>query len=310
MDNSRAIPSTAHLGYTLSLRLNRLCRNSAAFMRALASHPTALFGAIVIVLYILAAIFAPWITLHDPTRGDLSYSLLPPSWTAGGNPGYPLGADFQGRDLLARILYGSRISLLIGLISISISVTVGATLGSIAGYYRGLLDNVVSRFADLLLSFPVLIFAIGVMAFLGPGFVNLIAALTFKEWVEFFRLTRGEVISEKTKEYVEAAKVTGQSNGAIIVSEILPNIFHSLLVLGILRVGYIIVYEASLSFIGLGVQPPTPAWGSMISEGRDFLLTQWWLSTLPGIALLVLILSLNLFGEGLRDVLDPRLKTE
>lgn len=308
MDNLHAVPSA--MGYTLGLRLDLWRRNLVDFFRALASHPTAVFGMVIILLYIAAAILAPAITPHDATRGDLSLSLLPPSWMPGGNPEYPLGADFQGRDLWARILYGSRISLWIGLLSVSISVTVGTALGSLAGYYRGVLDNVLSRFADLLLAFPVLIFAIGMMAFLGPGFVNLIIALTFKEWVEFFRLTRGEVISEKTKEYVEAAKVAGQSNLAVIVSEILPNISHSLLVLGILRVGYIIVYEASLSFIGLGVQPPTPAWGSMISEGRDFLLTQWWLSTLPGIALLVLILSLNLFGEGLRDILDPRLKTE
>lgn len=302
--------ATSTYGDMQRIRLSLLERNLAAFVRALAGHPTAVFGAIVILVYVAAAIFAPVLTPHDATRGDLTYSLLPPSWMAGGDAAFPLGGDFQGRDLWARILYGSRVSLAIGLISVTISVTVGTTLGSLAGYFRGPLDNILSRFADLLLAFPVLIFAIGMMAFLGPGFVNLIVALTFKEWVEFFRLTRGEVIAEKTKEYVEAAKVTGQSHLAIIVSEILPNIAHSLLVLGILRVGYIIVYEASLSFIGLGVQPPTPAWGSMIAEGRDFLLTQWWLSTLPGIALLILILSLNLFGEGLRDVLDPRLKTE
>ncbi len=308
MDNPYSIPSP--VGYRTGVQLHLWCRNLAAFLRTLSANPTAVFGLVVIVLYILGAIFAPWITPHDPLRGDLSLSLTPPSWMPGGNPAYPLGADFQGRDLLTRIIYGARISLWIGFLSVSISVTVGTTLGCIAGYYRGPLDNVLSRFADLLLAFPLQIFAIGMMAFLGPGLPNLILALTFKEWVEFFRLVRGEVISEKTKEYIEAAKVAGQSNAAIIASEILPNISHSLLVLGILRVGYIIVYEASLSFIGLGVQPPTPAWGSMISEGRDFLLTQWWLSTLPGLALLVLILCLNLFGEGLRDTLDPRLKTE
>jgi ABC-type dipeptide/oligopeptide/nickel transport system permease subunit len=292
------------------LRLRRLGAALAAFLRALAGNPTAMVGLIVIVAYVLAAVCAPLLTPHDPTRGDLALSLLPPSWMPGGDAAYPLGADFQGRDLLARIIYGARISLWIGVLCVSISATVGAALGCIAGYYRGVVDTVLSRVADLLLAFPLLIFAIGVMAFLGPGFANLVAALTFKEWVEFFRLTRGEVISEKTKEYVEAAKVSGQSNLAIIAGEILPNVSHSLLVLAILRVGYVIVYEASLSFIGLGIQPPTPAWGSMISEGRDFLLTQWWLSTLPGLALLVLILCLNLFGEGLRDTLDPRLKTE
>jgi ABC-type dipeptide/oligopeptide/nickel transport system permease subunit len=161
-----------------------------------------------------------------------------------------------------------------------------------------------------LLAFPFLIFAIGVMAFLGPGFTNLILALTFKGWVEFFRLVRGEMMAEKTKEYVEAAKVVGQSNAADRGSEILPNIIQSVFVLGTLRMGFMIIMEASLSFLGLGIQPPTPAWGSMVAVGRDYLLTAWWASTLPGLAILFLVLCINLFGEGLRDILDPRLKVE
>jgi peptide/nickel transport system permease protein len=148
------------------------------------------------------------------------------------------------------------------------------------------------------------------MAFLGPGFVNLIMALTFKGWVEFFRLVRGEMMAEKTKEYVEAAKVVGQSHPVIIASEILPNIIQSVFVLGTLRMGYMIIMEASLSFLGLGIQPPTPAWGSMVAAGRDYLLTSWWVSTLPGVAILILVLSINVFGEGLRDILDPRLRIE
>jgi peptide/nickel transport system permease protein len=183
-------------------------------------------------------------------------------------------------------------------------------LGALAGFYRGLLDSILSRFADLLLAFPFLIFAIGVMAFLGPGFANLIMALTFKGWVEFFRLVRGEMMAEKTKEYVEAAKVVGRSNPLIIASEILPNIIQSVFVLGTLRMGYMIIMEASLSFLGLGIQPPTPAWGSMVAAGRDYMLTAWWASTLPGIAILILVLAINVFGEGLRDILDPRSKVE
>jgi peptide/nickel transport system permease protein len=231
-------------------------------------------------------------------------------WQEGGDPAFLLGTDDQGRDLLTRIIFGSRISLAVGLLSVGISVAVGAALGALAGFYRGPLDQILSRFADLLLAFPFLIFAIGVMAFLGPGFTNLIMALTFKGWVEFFRLVRGEMMAEKPKEYVEAARVVGQSNPIIIVSEILPNIIQSVFVLGTLRMGSMIIMEASLSFLGLGIQPPTPAWGSMVAAGRDYMLTAWWVSTLPGIALLIMVLSINLLGEGLRDILDPRLKVE
>ena len=179
-----------------------------------------------------------------------------------------------------------------------------------AGYYRGGLDTVISRFADLLMAFPFLIFAIAMMAFMGPGFGNLILALTFKGWVEFFRLVRGEMMSEKTREYVEAARALGQGHISIMTAEILPNITQSVFVLGTLRMGFFIVLEASLSFLGLGIQPPTPAWGSMVAEGRDVILVAWWVSTLPGLAIVLLVLSLNLFGEGLRDILDPRLKVE
>jgi peptide/nickel transport system permease protein len=310
MQSEQTLSPLARLWYPLTVRLRIMRRNLLHFLEELLRHPTAMLGALVIIAYVLAAIFAPYLTAHDPTRGDLNVRLLPPSWQEGGEPAFLLGTDVQGRDLVARIIYGARISLWVGILSVGISILVGATLGCITGYFRGWIDQVVSRFADLLLAFPFLIFAIGVMAFMGPGFVNLIAALTFKGWVEFFRLVRGDMLSEKTKEYVEAAKVMGLSSFAIIVSEIIPNIFHSVLVLGTLRMGFMIIMEASLSFLGLGIQPPTPAWGSMVAEGRDYLITSWWVSTLPGMAILVLVLSINLFGEGLRDILDPRLRIE
>lgn len=273
-------------------------------------QPVALIGGIVVVLFILAAIFAPLITVHDPGIGNLRQRLMPPSWQEGGTSEFLLGTDAQGRDLLTRIIFGARVSLLVGLMTVGISVTVGVALGALAGYFRGRLDAVVSRFTDLLLAFPFLIFAIAMMAFLGPGFGNLILAMSFKGWVEFFRLVRGQVLEEKATEYVEAARALGRPRRAIIVSEILPNVVQAVFVLATLRMGFYITAEASLSFLGLGIQPPTPAWGSMVAEGRDVLLSAWWVSTFPGIAIVLLVLSLNLFGEGLRDILDPRLKTD
>jgi peptide/nickel transport system permease protein len=279
-------------------------------MRDLAQHRLALMAGIIVFIYVLAAIFAPYITRYDPLRGNLRERLLPPAWMEGGSTAHLLGTDDQGRDIGTRIIYGARVSLTVGLLAVSISVAIGVTLGALGGFFRGRFDDILSRFADLLLAFPFLIFAIGMMAFLGPGFTNLILALTFKGWVEFFRLVRGEMMSEKTKEYVEAAKVVGLPKARIIGNEIMPNIIQSVFVLATLRIGFFIIMEASLSFLGLGIQPPTPAWGSMVAAGRDYLLTAWWVSTMPGIALLILVLCINVFGEGLRDILDPRLRLE
>ncbi len=311
MEKSQDIESsTTRLLYLWRIRINLWQRNFKEFLGELRKHPIVILGGIVIFLYILAAIFADQITVHDPTIGNLRERLNPPAWYLEGSWEYPLGTDAQGRDLLTRIIYGARVSLIVGLLSVGISVGIGLLLGTITGYYRGRFDSTVSRFADLLLAFPFLIFAIGVMAFLGSGFWILILALTFKGWVEFFRLARGEMLSEKTQEYVEAAKVTGNSHISIMGREILPNIIQSVFVLGTLRIGFMIIMEASLSFLGLGIPPHIPAWGSMVSAGRDYMLVSPWVSTFPGLAIVVLVLAINLFGEGLRDILDPRLKVE
>lgn len=305
-----APPITPSVWQPWQIRLRLWRRNLAEFAIELGGHPIALLGGVIVLLFVLAAFLAPQITIHDPEVGSLRQRLVPPAWTAQGQREFLLGSDAQGRDLLTRIIFGARISLSVGVLTVSISVVVGAVLGAVAGYYRGWMDMLLSRFADLLMAFPFLIFAIGVMAFMGPGFVNLILALTFKGWVEFYRLVRGEMLSEKTKEYVEAARALGRSHLAIMGAEILPNILQSVVVLGTLRMGFFIVTEASLSFLGLGIQPPTPAWGSMVAEGRDVMLAAWWVSTVPGLAILLLVLALNLFGEGLRDILDPRLKVD
>jgi len=280
------------------------------FVKELIRCRTAFLGAIIVLSFILVAIFAPFIAPHDPLKAGIVNRLRPPFWMERGSITNLLGADEIGRDILSRIIYGARVSILVGLVTVAISGFLGTLLGSFAGYFRGRFDAILSRFADLLLSFPYLIFAIFLMSIIGPGFFNLIVILCFKSWVNFFRLSRGEMISEKTKEYVEAAQALGESDVKIIFKEILPNIIHSLLVLATLRVGFFIILEASLSFLGLGIQPPTPAWGSMINSGRAYMLSAWWVSTIPGIALLILVLSINLFGEGLRDILDPRLKLE
>lgn len=298
----------------LRSRLNRQVRlaldSALQLIRELFHHPVSLVGGIIVLIFVLAAIFAPLVTSHDPTLGSLRQRLMPPFWEDGGSLEFPMGTDAQGRDILTRIIFGARISLLVGFLSVGISVLIGMITGALAGYYRGKLDTLLSRFADLLMSFPFLIFAIAMMAFIGPGFFNLILALTFKGWVEFFRLVRGEIMSEKTKEYIQAARALGRSNSEIIVAEIFPNIIQSVFVLATLRMGFFIVAEASLSFLGLGIQPPTPAWGSMVSSGRDVMLTAWWVSTLPGLAIVLMVLSLNVFGEGLRDIFDPRLKVD
>ena len=280
------------------------------FIKELIRCRTAFLGAIIVLSFILIAILAPFVAPHDPLKASIVSRLQPPFWIEGGSSTYILGADEIGRDILSRIIYGARVSILVGLVTVAISGFLGTLLGSFAGYFRGRFDAILSRFADLLLSFPYLIFAIFLMSIVGPGFFNLIVILCFKSWVNFFRLSRGEMISEKTKEYVEAAQALGESDIKIIFKEILPNIIHSLLVLATLRVGFFIILEASLSFLGLGIQPPTPAWGSMINSGRAYMLSAWWVSTIPGIALLILVLSINLLGEGLRDILDPRLKLE
>lgn len=293
----------------LPYRLNQARKGLSEFWWKFRRHPGGLIGCLILGFFAALALLAPCLAPRLPESIDLANRLLPPGWGREGLV-YSLGADQLGRDILSRIICGARISIAVGLIATAVSVGVGVVLGTLAGYYRGWLDELLSRFSDLLLAFPFLIFAIWAMTIIGPGFWNLIFALTFKEWVEFFRLVRSEVMAEKTREYADAARTAGSSNAGIMFSEILPNVFHSVLVLGTLRMGTLIIMEASLSFLGLGVNPHLPSWGRMISDGRGFIWNAWWVSTMPGIALLLLVLAINLLGEGLRDILDPRLRVD
>mgnify|MGYP000849118209 FL=1 len=284
-------------------RASRTRRVGMGLWSRLMSHRGGRLGLIIVLAYVAMAATAPLLAPYPPGAVNLARRLAPPAIGMGNL----LGADQLGRDILSRIMHGARVSMLVGLASVLISAASGVGLGMVAGYYGGALDRALARFTELLLAFPYLIFVIGAMSVMGPGFWNLVWALSFKGWVEFYRLSRALVMSEKNREYVEAARVLGRSDGAICVLEILPNIVSSILVLGTLRMGNMIVMESSLSFLGLGIPPRMPAWGSMINDGRRYMLTSPWVATLPGLALALLVLGINLLGEGLRDVLDPKM---
>jgi ABC-type dipeptide/oligopeptide/nickel transport system permease subunit len=275
-------------------------------LKSFASNKLAMASAGVVLIFVIMAIFAPLIAPHDPNETDLFRRLQPPAWQAGGEWSYLLGCDALGRDILSRIIFGSRISIFIGAAVILVATTIGIIAGLSAGYFRGWIDIAISRLVDILLGFPYLIFAIGLMAMMGPGLINIILALAYKEWVIPCRVVRGETLAVRELEYVEAAKALGASPSHIMGREILPNILSPVIVVATIRMAHVIILEASLSFLGLGVQPPTASWGSMVSDGRAFILDAWWVSTFPGIAILLLVLAINVASQGLRDAFDPR----
>lgn len=271
-----------------------------------AANRLAMACGLIVVLFAVMAVFAPWIAPHDPNETDLFRRLQPPAWIAGGEWSFVLGCDALGRDILSRIIYGARISIFIGLAVILVATTVGILAGLAAGYLRGWVDVAISRLVDILLGFPYLIFAIGLMAMMGPGLWNIILALAYKEWVIPARVVRGETLVTRELEYVEAARALGASRTHIMLREILPNVLSPVIVVATIRMAHVIILEASLSFLGLGVQPPTASWGSMVSDGRAFILEAWWVSTFPGLAILLLVLAINVASQGLRDAFDPR----
>jgi len=233
--------------------------------------------------------------------------LQSPAWMEGGEWAYPLGCDALGRDILSRLLYGARVSISIGVVVALLAACFGTMMGLLAGFAGGVVDAVISRIVDVLFAFPLLIFAIGLMGVMGPGIFNIILALVLKDWVITCRLVRGQTLDVRDKEYVEAAVAVGASRMHVMTREILPNILSPVIVVATIRMATIIMVEASLSFLGIGVQPPTPAWGSMIADGRSFMLDAWWVSGFPGMAIFLLVLSVNLTSQGLRDAFDPRL---
>jgi peptide/nickel transport system permease protein len=274
-------------------------------VRAFSRNHTAVAGLIVILLLYLVALLTPLIAPYDPTfQGDLVAGAY-----AGLSPAHPLGTDQFARDVLSRLLYGTRISLTIGFVAVAISVTIGTLLGAVAGFIGGFVDSVIMRFVDMVISFPRLVLLITIIALFEPSIFLIIAVLGLTLWPSTARIVRGEVLSLREREFVQAASALGFSKRRIILRHLIPNALAPVIVAATLGIGNTIVLEAGLSFLGLGVQPPTPSWGTMVADGRNVLLDAWWLATFPGLAIVLTVLSFNLVGDGLRDALDPRLRT-
>ena len=260
-------------------------------------------GGMLVALLLLLAVAAPWIAPHDPVRGELDDHLQPPSSR------YWFGTDTFGRDVFSRTIHGARISLGIGAAVQVSALTIGVTLGLLSGFYGGTVDNLIMRLAEIIFAFPGLLFAIAIMAVIGPSLHNVFIALGLVSWTSLARVVRGAVLAVKGQEFVEAARALGASNRRIIVRHLLPNIVAPAIILVTLGIGGAILAEASLSFLGLGAQPPTPSWGSMLTVGRDYLTEAPWLSIYPGVAIFLTVMGFNLLGDGLRDLLDPRMRT-
>ena len=264
-------------------------------------------GAILAAL-VLTAVFAAVLAPHSPTAGDITAKLIPPVWVERGSWDHPLGTDRFGRDVLSRIIYGSRISLLVSLIAIGVAGTFGTVLGLISGYRGGLTDVILMRLTDIALSLPIILIAVVMVAVSEPSFGNVILVIALLLWPRFARQIRGETLSVKEQDFVALAVVAGRSSTWIISRHIFPNVVPTLLVIVTLQVGYVILLEGTLSFLGVGVPPPSPAWGLMIADGRGFLATAWWITLFPGLAMLLTVLAVNLMGDWLRDHLDPKLR--
>ena len=283
-------------------------REWVTLLRRLVRRRTALFGMLVVVAVLLAAALAPLVSPFDPLEQDIGQRLREPGWQDEQGRVHPLGTDHLGRDILARIIFGSRIALVVGLAAVLISGVLGMLIGLVAGYFGGRLDDFLMRLADVQLAFPFILLAIAVIGVLGPSLRNIIIVIGVSSWVVYARVVRGEVLSIREREYVQAAVALGSRHWRVLLSHVLPNTFTPWLVVATLDMARVIVIESALSFLGLGVQPPTPTWGGMLADGRVYLSTAWWLATFPGLAILVTVLGINLFGDGLRDTLDPRLK--
>jgi ABC-type dipeptide/oligopeptide/nickel transport system permease subunit len=274
--------------------------------RKFTRNPIGVLGGIILLTVFVGAVFADYIAPHEPNRQRLVARFKPPFWAEGGSMTYPLGTDNVGRDIWSRIIHGSRISLIVGICAVSVSTLIGVTLGLISGFWGGRIDAIIMALVDIMLAFPQLILAFAMVAVLGPGIGNIILVLGITGWERYARVVRAEVLALREREFVQAARAVGVSNPKIVFGHIMPNTFSSVIVMATLQTAQAILAEAALSFLGLGTGRTYPSWGQMISLGRDYLSIAWWLSTFPGLAILLTVLAINLVGDRIRDVLDPR----
>jgi dipeptide transport system permease protein len=280
----------------------------AEFWYYFSQNKGAVVGLVVFVLLVLMAVFASVIAPHNP---DIQYRdsfLVPPVWQEGGKAEFLLGTDAVGRDILSRLIYGAQFSLFIGVVVVSIALVGGITIGLVAGYMRGSVDTFIMRVMDIILAFPSLLLALVLVAILGPGLINAMIAIAIVLQPHFVRLTRAAVLAERSRDYVVAARVAGAGHLRLMFKTILPNCLAPLIVQATLSFSNAILDAAALGFLGMGAQPPTPEWGTMLAEAREFILRAWWVVTFPGLAILITVLAINLVGDGLRDALDPKLK--
>ena len=262
----------------------------------------------IIAIMVSMALFAPLLAPYSPIDQTLRDKLIPPFWVDGGGIDHVLGTDAFGRDMLSRLIYGARVSLMVAALALTAGGGVGLVIGIVSGYFGGAVDNALMRLVDAAFTFPAILFALLLAVTMGQGLGTLVLAISLLLWASFARVIRGEVLSLKQRDFVALAKVRGCSSARIMLTHILPNVLNTFMVLVTLNIGVVIIAEASLSFLGAGIPPPTPTWGIMISDGRGHIADAWWVSLIPGIAITLLVLSVNLFGDWLRDRLDPRLR--
>ncbi|WP_411346022.1 ABC transporter permease [Paenibacillus sp. WLX1005] len=280
------------------------------WLRQLSGSKTGIIGLIVLILVALCALLAPWLATHDPGAVDPLKRLKPPVWLDGGTSEYWLGTDNLGRDIWSRIVYGARVSLIVGIGAVLVSGIIGAVLGLLSGYYGSWVNAIIMRVADSFLAIPAVLFALVVLAVTKPGLMTLIIVIGLTNWVTYARVIRGEVLTLKERDFVKAAQSVGAGQFRLIFRHVLPNVMSTLIVVSSMNVSTTILMEASLSFLGLGIKPPDVSWGGMLSDGRQYIATSWWVATFPGLAITLTVLGVIFLGDWLRDKLDPRITND